>query len=89
MYIHTYKYPPRMSLSVILCTNNDDLSSLIAEGIKWSYDDFSFITKRPPSGQNTNHMTTIFGMQVSIAKTHVYTKFQVSRVNNEKTCRRF
>ena len=45
--VHTYKYPPRMSLSVILCNNNDDLSSLIAEGIKWSNDKFHLSQKGP------------------------------------------
>ena len=43
----------------------------------------------PPGGQNMNRRTAIFGMQVSMAKTHVFTKFQISRLNNEKTCRRF
>ena len=39
-----------------------------------------------------NLRTTIFGMHVSMAKTHFYTKFQVSRscrLNKEKTCHRF
>ena len=87
--VHTYKYPPRMSQSVILCTNNNELSSLIAEGIKWSYEKFSFFTKRPPSGKNKSQDRNFCHPQVSIAKAHVYTKFQVFRVNNEKMCSHF